>query len=262
MQRGMNRHGTAQLLHDRRIRCGNQTSSLRSPVPWTSKPLLVTTGYTSLTFPASRFVSGGIKPAWAVHVLIGIPMRVISPEDPRRGVPYAFTHVRPGLRGQRRCESPCDPLTTPIGGDIRPSMPRLAVGREQTTCRWAGRESVHLCRRAGMLQMVDVRLRHQARSRKIGTVALEPSTTRPVHVVPIDGGEVHLPADVAELIGADAELEVGPGQVVTLRPLKSRSSALVAAAGVKPLDDPRRLRHGTSSLTEDERAALASFLTG
>jgi hypothetical protein len=113
-----------------------------------------------------------------------------------------------------------------------------------------------------MLQMVDVRLRHQARSRKIGTVALEPSTTRPVHVVPIDGGEVHLPADVAELIGADAELEVGPGQVVTLRPLKSRSSALVAAAGVKPLDDPRRLRHGTSSLTEDERAALASFLTG
>jgi hypothetical protein len=91
-------------------------------------------------------------------------------------------------------------------------------------------------------------------------VAVEPSTARPVHVAPDDGGEVRLPVDVAEFLGTDAELEVGPGQVVTLRPRKVRSSVLVATAGVKPLDDARRLRHGTSTLTDDERAALTSFL--
>jgi len=37
---------------------------------------------------------------------------------------------------------------------------------------------------------------------------------------------------------------------------------LTLAAGVEPLDDPALLRHATSPLTPDERAALADFLAG
>ena len=43
---------------------------------------------------------------------------------------------------------------------------------------------------------------------------------RQVRVVPSQDGEVHVPIDVASLLGADAELEVGPGMTVTLRPSK------------------------------------------
>ncbi|HVX22043.1 MAG TPA: hypothetical protein VHB02_11890 [Acidimicrobiales bacterium] len=58
-------------------------------------------------------------------------------------------------------------------------------------------------------------------------------TARPVHVGLGDRGEVRVPEDVA---------------------------ALVQAAGAMPLDDPRRLRHATTPLTADERAALTAFL--
>lgn len=67
-----------------------------------------------------------------------------------------------------------------------------------------------------------------------------------------------MPADVAELLGADAQLEVGPGQVVTLRPGKLNSTVL--AASVTPLDDATRLRHTNTPLTGRERAALDEFL--
>lgn len=81
---------------------------------------------------------------------------------------------------------------------------------------------------------------------------------RHVRVVPAAAGEMSVPADVAELLGEDAQLEVGPGQVVTLRPGKYSSAAL--AAGVEPLDDPSRLRHSQTALTAQERAALEEFL--
>lgn len=87
---------------------------------------------------------------------------------------------------------------------------------------------------------------------------MERAAVRQVRLFPSDGGELRVPADVAELLGGEARLEVGPGQVVTLRPTKLGSSVL--AAGVEPLDDPARLRHTVTSLTPTERAALADFL--
>jgi ABC-2 type transport system ATP-binding protein len=53
---------------------------------------------------------------------------------------------------------------------------------------------------------------------------------RQVRVVPSEDGEVRLPSDVASLLGADAELEVGPGMVVTLRPSQVAPQLLAAAA--------------------------------
>jgi hypothetical protein len=88
----------------------------------------------------------------------------------------------------------------------------------------------------------------------------EPSPSRPVRIVGDEGGEVRLPFDVAAILGEHAELNVGPGQVVTLRSRKLRSAALIAEAGVKALEGPATLRHSTSPLTETERAALAEFL--
>ncbi|GAB3196881.1 hypothetical protein GCM10027062_07150 [Nocardioides hungaricus] len=86
----------------------------------------------------------------------------------------------------------------------------------------------------------------------------EPAAARQVRVVPAAAGELRVPADVAELLGEDAQLEVGPGQVVTLRPGKLSSAAM--AAGTKPLDDASRLRHTRTPLTAQERAALDEFL--
>lgn len=89
-------------------------------------------------------------------------------------------------------------------------------------------------------------------------IVSEVRASRQVRVVRADNGELRVPADVAEVLGAEAQLEVGPGQVVTLRPGKLSASTL--ATEVEPLDDPARLRHATSPLTPQERAALADFL--
>lgn len=57
---------------------------------------------------------------------------------------------------------------------------------------------------------------------------------RQVHVVPSDDGQVRLPADIAGLLGPDAELEVGPGMVVTLRPGQQRSEPVVSTSARQP----------------------------
>ena len=54
---------------------------------------------------------------------------------------------------------------------------------------------------------------------------------RQVRVVPSEDGEVRLPTDVASLLGADAELEVGPGVVVTLRASKVGAQPVATTAG-------------------------------
>ena len=46
----------------------------------------------------------------------------------------------------------------------------------------------------------------------------ETRVRRQVKVVPSDDGQVSLPVDIAQLLGEDAELQVGPGKVVTLQP--------------------------------------------
>jgi ABC-2 type transport system ATP-binding protein len=57
---------------------------------------------------------------------------------------------------------------------------------------------------------------------------------RQVRVVPSQDGEVHVPIDVASLLGADAELEVGPGMTVTLRPSKLGAPPVVETATTRP----------------------------
>lgn len=86
----------------------------------------------------------------------------------------------------------------------------------------------------------------------------EPALARHLRVHPTAADELSVPADVAELLGPDAQMEVGPGQVVTLRPGKLSSAAL--AASVTPLADAERLRHAPTPLTDQERAALEEFL--
>jgi ABC-2 type transport system ATP-binding protein len=61
-----------------------------------------------------------------------------------------------------------------------------------------------------------------------------PPSGRLVHVAPSDDGQVRLPADIADLLGTDAELEVGPGAVVTLRPGQPRRGPVASNAGRQP----------------------------
>jgi ABC-2 type transport system ATP-binding protein len=56
---------------------------------------------------------------------------------------------------------------------------------------------------------------------------------RQVHVVASEDGEIHLPPDIARLLGTDAEVEVGPGTVVTLRPARVGPEP-VARVGAQP----------------------------
>jgi ABC-2 type transport system ATP-binding protein len=54
---------------------------------------------------------------------------------------------------------------------------------------------------------------------------------RQVHVVASEDGELHVPADIARLLGTDAELEVGPGMVVTLRPARVAPTPIARTVG-------------------------------
>jgi ABC-2 type transport system ATP-binding protein len=54
---------------------------------------------------------------------------------------------------------------------------------------------------------------------------------RQVQVVPSEDGQVHLPADIASLLGEDAQVQVGPGRVVTLQPSAPRLEPVPGATG-------------------------------
>lgn len=73
-----------------------------------------------------------------------------------------------------------------------------------------------------------------------------------------DDCELTVPADVVEMFGPDAELElkVEPGQVTI-----SRARALPQSER-KSSRDPSCLRHLSRPLTDAERDALAAFLAG
>jgi len=53
---------------------------------------------------------------------------------------------------------------------------------------------------------------------------------RQVQVVPSEDGELHVPADIARLLGRNAEVEVGPGTVVTLRPARGPAQPAIGPA--------------------------------
>ena len=82
------------------------------------------------------------------------------------------------------------------------------------------------------------------------------ANTRHIRIRPAaDDSELTVPADVVEMFGPDAELElkVEPGQV-TIRRAEAPQSA------GKVLEDPSALRHLSRPLTDAERDALAAFL--
>ncbi len=61
----------------------------------------------------------------------------------------------------------------------------------------------------------------------------ETRVRRQVKVVPSDDGQVSLPGDIADLLGDEAELQIGPGQVVTLQPSTAQVEPVPQAA-VRP----------------------------
>jgi ABC-2 type transport system ATP-binding protein len=60
---------------------------------------------------------------------------------------------------------------------------------------------------------------------------------RQVQVVSSDDGEVRLPVDIARLLGTAANLEVGPGMVITLRPAKATTEPVPSATRQQPKPD-------------------------
>ena len=87
------------------------------------------------------------------------------------------------------------------------------------------------------------------------------ANTRHIRIRPAaDDSELTVPADVVEMFGPDADLElkVEPGQVTICRADAVPQSALKGAG--KVLEDPGSLRHLARPLTDAEREALASFL--
>lgn len=57
---------------------------------------------------------------------------------------------------------------------------------------------------------------------------------RQVRVVASEDGELHVPAEIARLLGTDAEVDVGPGMVVTLRPARVVGAPVVRTGDQKP----------------------------
>ncbi len=49
---------------------------------------------------------------------------------------------------------------------------------------------------------------------------------RQVQVLPSDDGNVRLPVDIADLLGDEVEIQVGPGRVVTLQPSTTPATPL------------------------------------
>lgn len=83
------------------------------------------------------------------------------------------------------------------------------------------------------------------------------ANTRHIRISPAaDDSELTFPADVVEMFGPDAELEltVEPGQVTIRRAVAAPQSPR------KVLEDPASLRHLSRPLTVAERDGLAAFL--
>ncbi|MBO0767217.1 MAG: hypothetical protein J2O48_00900 [Solirubrobacterales bacterium] len=86
------------------------------------------------------------------------------------------------------------------------------------------------------------------------------TNSRRVQLISDSDDTLRVPADVTDLLGDEAQLEIGPGAEVTLRPAKLDSRKL--AASVKPLESIDQLKKSTTPLTAEERKALDDFLAG
>ena len=82
---------------------------------------------------------------------------------------------------------------------------------------------------------------------------------RRIRIRSADGDEVVVPKDVADLLGPEAELEVGSSEVTIRRSGKLTRSELSAIA--KPVKTAEELLgEATRPLTDAERTALTEFL--
>ena len=87
------------------------------------------------------------------------------------------------------------------------------------------------------------------------------ANTRHIRIRPADTDEVTVPKDVAQLLGSEAELEVGSGQV-TIR-LSGKLTREYLSSIAKPAKTAAELMgHATRPLTDAERAGLNDFLNG
>ena len=87
------------------------------------------------------------------------------------------------------------------------------------------------------------------------------ANTRHIRIRPTEDDEVTVPKDVADLLGPEAELEMGSGQVTIRRSGKlTRSELSKIAKPVKTAEE--LLGHATRPLTDSERTALNEFLNG
>jgi len=87
------------------------------------------------------------------------------------------------------------------------------------------------------------------------------ANTRHIQIRATEGDEITLPKDVADVLGPEAELKVGSGQVTIRRSGKLTREYLSSIA--KPAKTAEELMgHTTRPLTDAERAALNEFLNG
>ncbi len=87
------------------------------------------------------------------------------------------------------------------------------------------------------------------------------ANTRHIQIRAADGDEVTVPQDVADLLGPEAELEVGSGQV-TIRRSGNLTREYLESIAKPALTAEELLGKPTRPLTEAERAALNEFLNG
>jgi hypothetical protein len=85
-----------------------------------------------------------------------------------------------------------------------------------------------------------------------------PTLTRRARLTGAVGDGFTAPKDIAEILGDDVRVEVGPGRVVTLRPGRLTQADLNALA--EPITRRDQLIRSTTPLTEAQREALTEFL--
>lgn len=125
--------------------------------------------------------------------------------------------------------------------------------------RRARQRRVYQCREIQTIHGSLSRSPDNRRARTLQPMAV--ANTRHIRIRPTQDDEVTVPKDVADLLGPEAELEMGSGQVTIRRSGKlARSELSKIAKPVKTAEE--LLGQATRPLTDSERTALNEFLNG
>lgn len=87
------------------------------------------------------------------------------------------------------------------------------------------------------------------------------TNTRHIRIRPAESDEVTVPQDVADVLGPEAELELGSGHV-TIRRSGKLTREYLSSIAKPPKTAEELMGHATRPLTDAERAALNEFLNG